>query len=353
METKYKNVYVVCPFGAISGGPETLHQICDGINKQKICKAYILYIENDKIVHNASIPKCYSKYNVSVADGIEDTENNLIIVPETNTSFLKCFKRIKKHVCWLSLTYYFPYKSMVANYEPYLPIFFKPFLYVLAFLKRPFKFVKSKRLPLSKMKHVGHSYNTDLTKLFLFKKGITSDNYLCGPLSDDYFLVNESNVKKTNIITFNPKKGYFYTKKIIKEFLKEYGNKYTFVPIKNMTNKEVLEALSKSKLYIDFGYFPGPERLPRQAVMCHTNILVSFDGAAKFDDVPIPNKFKCAIKKTSIKEIAHKMMDMLENHEKYDSCFDSYRLFVTKQKEVFLDEISSICFNQPFEKPSV
>ena len=51
-----------------------------------------------------------------------------------------------------------------------------------------------------------------------------------------------------------------------------------------MTSKEVQELLSKCKVYIDFGHFPGKDRVPREAAMCNCCIITGKYGASNFTE---------------------------------------------------------------------
>ena len=44
-------------------------------------------------------------------------------------------------------------------------------------------------------------------------------------------------------------------------------NDFNFVPLINLNNDEIINTLSKSKIYIDIGSHPGKDRLPREAAL--------------------------------------------------------------------------------------
>jgi hypothetical protein len=66
-----------------------------------------------------------------------------------------------------------------------------------------------------------------------------------------------------------------------------------FVPVQNMTKKEVAGLLARAKVYIDFGHHPGKDRIPREAVMAGCCVVTGRRGSARFDaDVPLSSEFK-------------------------------------------------------------
>ncbi len=68
---------------------------------------------------------------------------------------------------------------------------------------------------------------------------------------------------KEDIIIYNPTKN--------DEFLGEIMSqtpKLTWKPLEKMTPQQVAGWMNRAKLYIDFGYHPGKERMPREPVSC-------------------------------------------------------------------------------------
>ena len=90
MELKkyYKNIYIVCPPNYRTGGVELLHQLIYSISENRD-NVFCVYesLEN----YDYEIVEDYKKYVSSyiLSSDIEDSENNLLIVPEINISFLK------------------------------------------------------------------------------------------------------------------------------------------------------------------------------------------------------------------------------------------------------------------------
>lgn len=65
------------------------------------------------------------------------------------------------------------------------------------------------------------------------------------------------------------------------------------INLKDFDLKTSQKKISESKLFVDFGNHPGRDRIPREAVLLKSNILINKKGAAeKFSDVPLKNKFK-------------------------------------------------------------
>ena len=212
------------------------------------------------------------------------------------------------------------------------------YLYSLIIERRgkSFKFGKDKN-------EIFHMYNCEYIKEYLMSNGVNEENtkYLCGPIRKEYF--EENTIKKENIVIYNPKKGYKYTKKIIKYFEEKDNKNVEFIPIQGMTADEVHNLLKRAKLYMDFGHFPGPERIPREAAISNCCLITSKLGSAKnLVDVPIPSQYKFNTEELNLEEIYDKVEDIMENYTEYLDDFEAYRRKVKEQVIIFDKNIEEI-----------
>jgi hypothetical protein len=60
---QFNKILVVCPAGAVTGGPEALHQLVDHMNHLGL-PAYVTYLPFDRAVQ---APEPYQHYNAPVA----------------------------------------------------------------------------------------------------------------------------------------------------------------------------------------------------------------------------------------------------------------------------------------------
>lgn len=333
----YSKIFLYCPPNLITGGPETHHAVI-GILNDYGADAYIFY--NDK---EAKIPDPYKKYNVKLADKVIDEENNLLIVAEPYTDLLFKYKKINKAIMFLSVQYF------IESRQPYvldsylkkhsLPKLFKLPLWIYAKCKH--WNMNSKKIDFKNGKY-HFTANGEVNKNFLISQGVPQNEigYVCGPLNKEFLenLPSTQNIKE-NIVAYNPKKGYEFTKKIIEA----YENKYQdspFVPIENMSAEQVHELLLKTKVYIDFGTHPGPERIPREAVISNCNIITSLNGSAKFEkDVPIPEDFKFNCDDINIDRIVELIYKMIMDYDEYQPLFEVFKEKVINQPNLFRENV--------------
>lgn len=88
-----------------------------------------------------------------------------------------------------------------------------------------------------------------------------------------------------------------------------------------------------------FGDFPGPERIPREAVVMGSNIIISRNGSAGDNniDVPIPDFMKVDAMDENIPVIIDTLEDMLNNYDKFYHYYDDYRSKIWEQRILFED----------------
>lgn len=330
-------IYIAAPAKNTSGGPESLFQLGKELQLREQKVMFYFYGEN-----KLDIPEKFKQYgNFEVTSKIVDSRNNILIVPESYPNMLNDFKNIQKVIWWLSVDFYevLTLDKIVSKFcaKYHVP---NSLTWAVALYKRLKKgWQKVDFLDES----IIHLYNCEYVKDFLLNNGVKKENtvFLAPPLSDEYFLVEE--VKKENIVAYNPAKGYEYTKSVIK-LLSQTREDIKFVPIVNMTSVDVAKLLNKAKVYLDLGFFPGPDRIPRQAVLTKTNVITSLDGsAANFVDTPIPPKYK--FDKTDYSNIAGEIITNIDNYEVNVPDFDDFRDRVLFEKRNFNNEIEAVLRN--------
>lgn len=98
----------------------------------------------------------------------------------------------------------------------------------------------------------------------------------------------------------------------------------------------------KAKLYVDFGEFGGPERMPKEAVYFGCNILVANHNAAANDfDVAIPQKYK--VEDGTPAEVFESVIgNMLARYEELNRDFVPFREKVERLEDNFLGHIQNV-----------
>ncbi len=320
-----KNFYFICARGT-HGGPEAIHQIVDKINTTTEHTAFVTYfqkqfVKEDKFKH--------FHVNYIHIKEVKDVADNVICAPETHTYFLRRFKKAKKVIVWLSLYHYlrnlkeeaytFRERCRYLYCKNRFPWPAYPLYYIRDLLenKHHFKF---------DMPDVFHTQNCEYIAEYLRENGVCEHQmvYLDGPVRAEYFQT-EKKREKQDLIAYNPSKGAEEFAPQAVEAIKKIDPDLQFVPIQGMTVAQVKETLLNAKVYLDFGFFPGPEKLVKEAALCGCNIITADRGAAKNSrDIFIPQEYKFTMERSPYEEIAQLACDMVKNYEKYRSEFAPY-----------------------------
>lgn len=322
---KESKIYVACPANVATGGPELLHQLVYKLNKFGI-NAYMYYYNRKKGVD--PVHQEYKVYNNKYVDHIDDNSNNIIVVPEVKTELINKYKNIQKVIWWLSVDNYV--KSITPeNIKSKIKYLIKSVLFNI----KPYKFDDN---------NIYHLVQSEYARQFLLSNGVEENriDYLSDYINPQFIqIAQNSQIPKEDIVAYNPKKGYEYTKKIIE------NNKYSFkfVPIVNMTRQQVAELLLRSKVYIDFGNHPGKDRIPREAAICNCCVIVGKRGSAKYhEDVPISEEFKFDFDERNINNILDKINDCIVNYDDNIKKFEEYRKFILSEESRFEQDIRKI-----------
>ena len=327
---KFNNIYILCPGALKTGGPELLHQLNYQINKlsSSIC-SHVVYFKNVK----SPVVKEFKKYLNSdwlLEKDIIDEPQNLIIFPETALSEFTNFHYAKKFIWWLSVDNYLCNNSLSFVCNEF-GIRTALHYYINGTIRDRSKLIKMADLNLCQS-----YYAVD----FLKKQGISNIKLLSDYLND-FYIENYKDFLKSNrknIVLYNPKKGFKFTKKII-----DASPDINWVPLVGMSNDQVLNYLKTSKVYIDFGNHPGKDRLPREAAICGCCIITGKKGAAAFkEDIPISETYKFDDKASSIPYIVKKIRLLLKNYDEIVKDFEPYRKQIINEKSQFIQECKTI-----------
>jgi len=340
-------VYVVAPAKTATGGPELLHQLVYHLRISLSIEAYMYYIPTN--LQDPIHPE-YKQYNNPYVKEIDDKKKNLLIVPEiiNGVKVLNNYMNIRKVIWWLSVDNF--YLSMVLSSKK--NFFFRRAINKISkliFNKPLFNITdlaikKIEKLNFNNFNLVNqvnfHLVQSHYALNHLKKLGIPNSKifYLSDYLNEEFLKIKTNLEKKENIVVYNPKKGFSFTKKIIKA-----APNIKFIPLINMTRKQVIETLQKAKVYIDFGNHPGKDRIPREAAILGCCVITSKRGsAAYFEDVPIPDEYKFEDKEKNIPKIVEKIKNCFENYEERVKDFNYYRQVIKEEPKKFVEDLKNI-----------
>lgn len=335
MQSKFNKIYVLCPVGTKTGGTELLHQLVYQLNNiahKQI--AHIVYLGNLNEVKPAPAFKEYIGSDWLTLKDIEDSDDNVIVIPETSLMEFNKFKKAKRYIWWLSVDNFYNTNYFSRIYRQY-GVIHTLSGYLKGVFKNRTKYIKQADINM---------YQSYYAKDFLKNNDVpeTKLKYLSDYVNDLY-TANVSTAlqhNKKDIVLYNPKKGYEFTSKLINA-----SPSLKWIPLINLTNDQVKEKLMSSKVYVDFGTHPGKDRFPREAAISGCCILTDKKGSAKFSrDVPISNEYKFEDEDKNISKIINKINFCLTNYDEAIDQFESYRKYILSEKKSFGLDCEKIFF---------
>lgn len=345
-------IYIMAPANIDTGGPKDLHQLgCELKNLGK--KVFMYYFPENQ---TNPVNNNYKIYNLPFVNKIVDNEKNILIVPEINTTIQlsRKYHNIQKVLWWLSLDFFF-----ITKFHDNNPKFLR------SLIKLPFNLINLLNsltrnlfgnLSLSKyLKFIYLIYPfANIAKVDGINMNLSQSEYqykvlktkeINSLLLKDYIreeyldAAKKISIKdKKNIICYNPRKSSKFMKKIIED-----NSSIKFIPLAGYNIRELIKILSKSKIYMDFGFHPGVDHLPREAGILKNCIITNKEGSAFYQDaVPIGIEFKFDEKRKNLILIKNKIIRIFDNFETEIDFFDNYRKRIKDEKNVFKKQVNDI-----------
>jgi hypothetical protein len=307
-----KAIYVLCPGGIQTGGPELLHQLVLTLNSVGR-EAYIVYYPTNQVWHT---PEVYIRYQCQQAENIPDEKKVVVIVPETLPSFLDGFKYATCVIWWLS----------VDNYRGNLDTS----RYIKIWLKKSLVHGFKSRADIL------HLFQSEYAKVFVKKRFNANGEMLSDYLADEYLLdTNKASKNRIDMVVYNPLKGAKFTQKI-----RQALPSVTWKPLEKMTRAQVRETLESAKVYIDFGTHPGKDRIPREAAMSGCVVVVGKRGSACFDeDVAIVETYKYAVRSNTVSAITSQICAIIADYSHHYEAQNFYRETIQAEPNLFKQQV--------------
>lgn len=293
-------VKIATPNNTVTGGIELLHQVCAELNKY--IPADIWYMADP---FDTRIPDEYLCYGNHIDNRIEP--DDVILFPEIWANHIWRYFGHQTIVYWESVDNYFPHTPKDQWYQ---------------FL--------DDTIHISQTEYS----NTFLKDVIKAKNVIEITDYV----HDDY-LNCDRKADREKVVLYNPVKGFELTEKII-----QAASDIKFVPVAGMKRAEIIELMRHSMVWIDFGNFPGKDRLPREAGACGMCLITGKRGSAKYKkDMGIPEEYKISdANYADIGNITDKIRDILDNFDERSKLYEPYRKRLKQEKKEFVKGVKKL-----------
>ena len=304
------DIIVFCPGRVVTGGTESLHLFASALDKLPDVNAKILYIGGGTEPHPAQFDAYGCDYLTELPDGYA----GVVVFPEIWANMV-CdpkYRNCTRSVLWLGVDAFFGHNP--GN----MSVFNDP--------------------------DVVHLYQSAYARDFLLQQGVTSAMWYGGNVNEEFYKPYEDKPRK-NIVLYNPAKADKFTYDIIRAC-----PDVAFMPLSGYTREQLAELMRSCKLYIDFGYFPGRERIPREAALCGCCLLTSKSGTAFYqDDFDFPTWYKFEKTPQNIHGIVKMIHRILNDYEMHRYSFTALRLQLNKDRDEFPQIVEAIAKRYEFQ----
>lgn len=329
---KYRKVYVLAPAGVTTGGVELSHQLVDSLNGLGQ-EAYVVYVDKDRLAPGTEVPAMYGKYRVRVSETVEDSPDNMLVLPEIYFDYIYQFTRIRIGCWWMSVDNHY-YHACLGDMLRFIPRLRGKASTLYHWLKGEIRFRNSR----ADLRHQGarivHFYQSAYAREHLYRAGFETVLPLSDYIHPD--LLVSTGIPKEDLILYNPKKGKQYVEMLIKRL-----PDCTFIPLKGFSREQLNILFDRAKLYVDFGPFPGKDRIPREAVI-HGCCLITgrFGASGYYEDVPIPEGFKFSLRgRIPWDGITALVRSVFDDYGLHNRDFDFMRESIRSERSVFEREV--------------
>lgn len=287
---------MLCPANYVTGGIEALHQLVDALGNFESTKSYICYLpENEALAKSTE----YDEYVTSEISFSSIPRNAVVIIPEIWAELADSIENYKI-LWWLS------YDNFDRQKEVFLP---------------KFNF---------------HICQSDYAQFEIRERhGIDSlivSDYI--NLSFHSETCESINRQQEFDISTNPAKGI----EMIEAFQNICGD-LSVLQIRSSNRSDLQCLMLKSKMYIDFGHFPGKDRMAREAASLGIPVLLNRQGAAaNATDFPLNEWYKF----TTVEEAYNKASIMLQSLDGHCLQQSTLRTSVRNEQSTFMLEVSSM-----------
>lgn len=292
------DILAICPANCATGGPEAIHQLVKDMNALEGVNARIWYWA---VKRDDPMPDEYKAYGCQYVTELPQGFDGVLIFPEIWADKALDYPNCTRAIWWLGVDAYASWAQpgqLGAFLSDDSIIHIAQSEYAYTFLKQL---------------HVKHIY----------KLG----DVLTACFYDDY---NET--ERSDVVLYNPAKATEFTYKVMNAC-----QGVTFKAIQNMTREEVIDAMRGSKLYIDFGDFPGRERMPREAVLSGCCIITGKAGAAGYMQ-DFEHGYKFERKDSHIWAIVRQIRYVLGHYAECRKDFDIFRTSLHNERERLHDQ---------------
>ncbi len=323
MGGQHETIYVYYPRGLRTGGPEALHQLVDSLRRQGE-NAFLVPVPTTE---NAERVSEYAHYDAPEA-AIRDVAGAAVVLPEVWFTSLEVFEHATPYCWWLSVDNAAVFATDWQYRDPWRPVTRNP----PSTEGTPLDIALGRRVRNLTQSHYAWSY--------LFTRLGTSGSMLSDHTDPAPYDAIEltSPGERGRTVAFNPTKS-----DLITEVLAGLCPDVTFVPLTGLSRPELAATLASTAIYLDLGFHPGKDRLPREAALAGATVVVARRGAGAFHvDTPLPAAHRILPNEDMVERAADLVRAILDDPITHHAQQKDYREQVRGEKVRFDEQVRRI-----------
>lgn len=287
--------FVIPTPGAIrTGGPEALHQLADAINRSGKARALTYYVGGKHAGVAAEYQGLYP--HIEETTTLQHAGAVLILAEIYNPADFNGPQWSAKWIWWLSAERFFPFEQ------------FQGF---------------------------GHLFQSEFARRKWQTFGL-SGLMLTDYIRSQYFGQSGAHDKQKNLIAVNGSKGVLFAASLV-----QTCPDLEIVALKGMSSAQVCNTLDRAAAYVDFGWHPGRDRLPREAALRGCVVVTGVEGAANNPvDIPVAVDYKINPGNTAaVATLLRSICDQPELHRQRQA---AYVRAIEQQPGLFDAEVANL-----------
>jgi hypothetical protein len=313
---RFNTCSIFCP-PVITGGPEAIHQLSEFLNGIGI-PCWITYCDRPIVRQGNTLlfppldtdrsRVAYGHYNPITRSEVEMRPDHLVILPEIMHHMTGGFAPAAVGVWWLSVD-----NARQRN----------PKLSDLEWRESYFR-----------ANEIIHFHHSVYAREFLRAHGVHS--YALGDYTDRRFTATIPHGPGAgDSVCFNPAKGIT----LAQSFFTRHPD-MSPLAIVRMGKAEVHAAFSHNAIYVDFGHFPGRDRMPREAAASGGVVFLHNKGsAAVYDDFPVPDSYRFDAEDVTSGRLYHRIQAVLADRQRHWGEQEMFRQEIRWERAAFGDQV--------------
>ena len=319
LQPSYRRIYILCPAGTRTGGPEALHQLGRSLLDRGHDARMVYTARELQPARDGSrlsfpnlvdpMPPDYARYGIPVAWSIDDEPANAVVYPELWPDASRHLLGADRYLWWLSIDNALAAVDRFGGFEA---------------------------IAAARSQHLAQSF---YAVAYLAAKGISALP-LFDYTSPDYAkAAQDAEIgERIDRVLFQSRSQWFVA------HLQKLAPDLQWTKLGGMTATEVQELFLTSKLYVDFGSHPGKDRMPREAAMLGCCVITGRRGAAENPyDIPIPGRYKFKDwRQLNGRRIVVAIRNTLAAYDARRSEFETYRRMIDGERAEFDAQVDRV-----------